>query len=586
MEEMMISDDAMTNPSVSEGQPDDHTRMMAMVEVAFCLVLYLSKKFHSSSEWENDPVICKVRKLYRPPTTAINPATTENNPATQEEELPLIAMSEKALLYVRSRLANFVSFKNRKNHDITLSGDASMTLQKFIKETLLSTTTRLPESESTGKVTQTLHPILQDIMLIWACNAFDGGKIYDTFSRVNHSCNPNSVVMIDSEHHNQNITCQKLLAAATISAGDEILISYLHGPFLYADINTRKKLLLHDKYFTCTCSRCDVSQLDLPSAIPCVQCYDREYSTASTTNLNPGTAATPMNKVLLHENIQYDDDKLIHYQYPTLKLVKSELNIDGPEFRCSARAASLTGTQKASPIDHHHQVRYYKKIYSTAQAITDKVVAFLRQPRPKMVSNRDYQQNQLDESKRQELLALDLEEDQAVYLEQLEQLLCMSSSILGAKHWTTNMLLLYQLNHTLATFHTRSILKLTSSSTQQHNSTDDDDDDDDMENTIAEAIDMLQRIESFVVGITSLRLHMGHLLSDVIIGVARALVSLGDVKSQKYAAQWIEKIVIYVDQFESPGKQNVVHALYIAWQRENATISVEETDSTAKRLKR
>jgi hypothetical protein len=192
-----------------------------------------------------------------------------------------------------------------------------------------------------------------------------------------------------------------------------------------------------------------------------------------------------------------------------------------------------------------------------------------------------------DTSKNRQQPIVDMEEDQAIYLEQLEQLLRMSSSILGAKHWTTNMLLLYQLNYTLSSFHTRSIMKLTSaSSSSQQGNNNDDNEDDDVESTIAEAIDMLQRIERFVGGITSVRLHMGHLLSDVIIGVARALVSLGDVKSQKYAAQWIEKIVLYVNQFESHGKQAVVHSLHIAWQRDDSATDRDESNSAKKRLKR
>jgi hypothetical protein len=61
---------------------------------------------------------------------------------------------------------------------------------------------------------------------------------------------------------------------------------------------------------------------------------------------------------------------------------------------------------------------------------------------------------------------------------------------------------------------------------------------------------------------------MGHLLSDVIIGTARALVSLGDVKSQKYASEWLEKIAAdYVAYFESDGIQKVVQTLRVAWKK-------------------
>jgi hypothetical protein len=80
----------------------------------------------------------------------------------------------------------------------------------------------------------------------------------------------------------------------------------------------------------------------------------------------------------------------------------------------------------------------------------------------------------------------------------------------------------------------------------------------------------LQRIERFVKGL-QLGLHPGHLLSNVVVGVARALVSLGDSKSQKYAADWLDKIDMdYVQQFESDGIQKVVATLKGAWQRDNS----------------
>lgn len=572
IKEMMINDVSTTNESnqIAVHIPNRDSKVMAMAEIAFCFVIHLSKKFQKSLEWENDTIICNLHNLY-------HPSATEADLPTQEVEQSLIALSHRAVLYVQKKLVHFVSIENSKDDDEAASdSNDPRTLRRFVNDVLLSATAH-PESDSSDEVSLTLHPIIQEIMLIWACNAFDGGMIYNTFSRINHSCNPNSVVVVDSENSNQNSSKQTLMAALSIAAGDEISISYLHGPFLYADRNTRQKLLLEDKYFTCTCSRCDASLPDIPSAIPCLQCYPRECSTASTTNLNSDTIDALLTRVLLPEDVQYDDDHDVHYAYPNFNVVASTSNVNGPEFGCSL---SLTAKKKKKPpIDH--QIRYYNKIYTTAQAIIDKVVSFLRHPRPNIVTNQDHpHSNQSNDTKAENKQDNDSEEKQVIYLEQLEQLLRMSSSILGTKHWTTNMLLLYQLNHVLATFHTCSILKITS---QQQNTNEDDDDD--TESTIAEAIDMLQRIEQFAVGITSLQIHMGHLLSDVIIGVARALVSLGDVKSQKYAAKWIDKILVHVNQFESPGKRAVVHALHIAWQRSDSTPG-NETRSTAKRLKR
>ena len=38
--------------------------------------------------------------------------------------------------------------------------------------------------------------LLARILLIYSCNAFEGGRIYRTLSRVNHSCDPNAVVVV------------------------------------------------------------------------------------------------------------------------------------------------------------------------------------------------------------------------------------------------------------------------------------------------------------------------------------------------------------------------------------------------------
>ena len=99
---------------------------------------------------------------------------------------------------------------------------------------------------------------------------------------------------------------------------------------------------------------------------------------------------------------------------------------------------------------------------------------------------------------------------------------------------------------------------------------------------VAEAIDSLQRIERFM---QSLQLHLdpGHVLGDVVIGVARTLVSLGDVKSQKYGAEWLEKITDYVDKFESEGRQKVVAALKVAWTKHDE--SAEPKGPAKKKLK-
>jgi hypothetical protein len=121
--------------------------------------------------------------------------------------------------------------------------------------------------------------------------------------------------------------------------------------------------------------------------------------------------------------------------------------------------------------------------------------------------------------------------------ELLEQHLGLASSVVGAKHWDTNLVLMLHLERTLQ--------------------------------LLAEATDMLERLCKFVQGY-GLKLHTGHVLYDfLIVGAARALVSLGGVKSQKYASEWLERIAGYVEHFESDGMQKVVPALQVAWTRQS-----------------
>merc|ERR1712176_990317 len=83
---------------------------------------------------------------------------------------------------------------------------------------------------------------------------------------------------------------------------------------------------------------------------------------------------------------------------------------------------------------------------------------------------------------------------------------------------------------------------------------------------IAEAIDSLQRITRFVDSL-KLDIDSAHLLADVTIGIARMLISLGDLKSQKYGAEWLSKIEDYVNHFSDKGIQKVVSVLKVAWEK-------------------
>ena len=365
------------------------------------------------------------------------------------------------------------------------------------------------------------------VMLIWACNAFEQGRVYERISRFNHSCSPNAIVQPilgdDGNHEGQRI-----VAAAPIAVGAEVCISYL-GLLLYAERAVRQEHLLQTKYFRCACVRCIcTSGPDMAAAVPCFQCHDRVGRQ-------------------LEEDVQYDDEQNVNYTAPQQQEDGSII------FYCAACKTKLSIKDESCA-----------KYVTAGEKVVQKTVTFLR----------EYDQQQNQRLVNDENNDVDDDDDDEVQDEMLDHHIRMASSILGAKHWTTNLLLLLQVDRNLQTLHGA---MLTAESSPSKTSTPDLD-------SIAATVDSLERIIRFVQGLDGhLKLHMGHLVGDVIIGLARALVALGDPKSQTYAAEWLEKIDDdYVQRFASPGLQKVVVALKTAWQH----ASSESSKPPAKKVKR
>ena len=369
--------------------------------------------------------------------------------------------------------------------------------EKSIVQTSAQALEYLKEKAHGNKLKQLLEEspeTILKVMLISCCNSFEGGRIYNITSRINHSCNPNAVVKIDSA----NLEAQKIIAAAPIEAGDEIFISYI-GTMLYADRPTRQEILREAKYFTCNCSRCTIAN-DLAARIPCLRCHPR-----------------PAGQAQLDEDVQYDDEQTVKYMVQ---------RVPGC-YIC-----------KSCHTEFHKNDATTGKLLDTIQTVSGKVSEYVTSM---VLLNRASSDKDDDES---ELVQQTLR----------EQNLELASSFLGASHWATNLLLLMELTELLEQHHS-SLLDTTNET----------DATDHME-TIAQGIDMLERLIRFVDGL-DLRLHRGHLVSDMVIGIARALVSLGDIKSQKYAVEWLDKLDDYVEHYESQGMLKVVDALRVAWKR-------------------
>lgn len=365
--------------------------------------------------------------------------------------------------------------------------DSEKETMKLAKEATNYIKAHLPDSKEFDDWSE-----LQEILLIWAYNAFEGGRIYVQISRVNHDCNPNAIIQADED-------AQRVVAAMDIAVDDEISISYL-GLFLYAERSARQKKLKMTKYFDCQCQRCKQAD-DVAGLIPCPTCHPREL---------PQQA--------LDEDVQYDDEQNVNY--------------------VTAGNTSKCDICQASPSDN-------QKLQVVMKNVTSKVVAYLDKIGGTSATTKG--------------LLKDDEQDDEEEDTTLEEHVGLANAIMGDRHWTTNLLKLIHLDRRLS-YMSQSML-----TTQELPETGD----------VAEAIDCLQRLERFVQSL-GLMLDKGHLLGDTVIGVARMLVSLGDIKSQKYGAEWLDKISEYVDKFESEGRQKVVTALKVAWTKH------EESDTSAK----
>lgn len=574
--ESVIDTAATRSPSV-DADGDRGNKFKAMVQAALCFLVQYSnsKDTDSSAHSDKKVTIDRLLELYHPPLL-LDDDPSNNCEGNYEREI--VRLSRLAIDYLIAKTIN-----RPQPTSAPTAEERTTKLQAF-----------LMEKENTG-----LFLMLQKVMLIWACNAFAGGRVYDQFSRVNHSCDPNAVVAvgvsspgIDKNDYDNNNDAQTLLAAAPIRAGDEVTLSYLHSGLLYADVVTRRNALLRDKSFACACPRCEMKgqqqqyHRDLAQQVPCPVCHPRMASPSSSSS------------VQLPEDVQYDDEQNVHYVCPSKVSVPAPISIaadsgggDGKTTTAAAAAAIFDVTCDACGF--HYQEgdgenstgrdsesikqtsEKYEKLFQTNRTVVDKVVAFLAQHH---ADQHHYEATTKSKSRVVDPHRDDDDDDETALIrtERLEQHLSMASSVLGAKHWATNLVMLLQLDQTLAAFHARILL-----TGQQKNGNDEDDDDDDEKlETIAEAIDMLERIVRFVEGL-GLKLHMGHLLSGVIIGTARALVSLGDVKSQKYAADWLDKIdADYVaKKFEPEGIVRVVQTLQVAWRR----TQVEQAGDSANR---
>jgi hypothetical protein len=363
------------------------------------------------------------------------------------------------------------------------------------------------------------------LLLIYSCNAFEGGRIYHRLSRANHSCNPNAIVCSGDDSD-----VSVLKAACDIAQGEEINISYL-GSYLYAGYPTRQRVLKDSKYFICQCDRCSsTSHNDLASRIPCPVCHPRQGR-------------------YLDEDVMFDDgdegDLTVSYATPKNGTTAEERSIhcDGCKKTTSFKPDEQSMRKKKEAACVNYMNKAEEKVYDRLEG-NDNVNG----------SNGDK--------------SLDVER------EANQQFYEMATSICGAKHWTTHFMNLSLIEESLANFHSTLM-------SMGQNDAEDTETMEELLTGIAEAADGIERAWMYASGL-NLKTDPSQWLFDYTVGLARALVGLGDEKSQKYAAQWISKVEDYAKAFESDGMQKVVSSLKNAWKRHTSS---EGEESDKKRQK-
>ncbi|KAL3794055.1 hypothetical protein HJC23_008943 [Cyclotella cryptica] len=355
---------------------------------------------------------------------------------------------------------------------------------------------------------------LLKLILIYSCNAFEGGRIYHKISRVNHSCNPNAVVV---EGHSSDVSVLK--AACSIKKGEEITISYL-SKALYAGYPVRQRKLRAEKHFICKCKRCTENNgdevkgqpsvsLDLASRIPCPICHPRTGR-------------------YLDEDLMFDeeeDDLQISYALAQNGMTAEE------------RSLYCTSCQGVTSVNVDGSIRKKKEGMTIEYMTTaeDKVYDWM-------------ESNKLNEK----------EEDESTGQDMDRSLLQMATATCGSKHWTTQMLNLAIIEENLANLQ---------ATLMTINPEEDEKMMEEIFTDIAECADGIEKAFSYAKSL-KLNLDPAHWLFDYVMGLGRILVGLGDEKSQKYGGEWITRVENYANKFEGDAMKKVVSAIKNAWKRE------------------
>jgi hypothetical protein len=124
---------------------------------------------------------------------------------------------------------------------------------------------------------------------------------YNHLSRINHSCNPNSILTFHISYKDTTLY-SSVIAIRSISAGEEITISYL--THLSSSLRSRREFLQQGFQFHCECSRCLLEEnYSRNPSLPTREAPDRDIW--DPTRVKEQLTGSPFQSRTLSEKLQF-----------------------------------------------------------------------------------------------------------------------------------------------------------------------------------------------------------------------------------------------------------------------------------------
>eukprot|EP00735_Rhodelphis_limneticus_P006296 TRINITY_DN18684_c0_g1::TRINITY_DN18684_c0_g1_i1::g.20412::m.20412 TRINITY_DN18684_c0_g1::TRINITY_DN18684_c0_g1_i1::g.20412 ORF type:complete len:594 (+),score=177.31,sp/Q7XJS0/ASHR1_ARATH/25.99/7e-43,SET/PF00856.23/0.083,SET/PF00856.23/8.9e-09,TPR_12/PF13424.1/26,TPR_12/PF13424.1/0.00059,zf-MYND/PF01753.13/0.002,zf-MYND/PF01753.13/1.2e+04,TPR_10/PF13374.1/5.5e+03,TPR_10/PF13374.1/1.6e+02,TPR_10/PF13374.1/2 TRINITY_DN18684_c0_g1_i1:61-1842(+) len=148
-------------------------------------------------------------------------------------------------------------------------------LNQKLAPVIVEAATKLPLEEKDGKKAPALNLTLPEVMdwlvraqcnnfLIWDALIYPmGAGVYPIGSLLNHSCDPNCVLMYDSDNNNIKSPHEQVIRCVRdVSKGEELCHAYCD---LAASTAERQRRLEEQYFFSCDCKRCVDPDHDIPA---------------------------------------------------------------------------------------------------------------------------------------------------------------------------------------------------------------------------------------------------------------------------------------------------------------------------------